>query len=128
MPTFSGAHLHASSPDSFFYTQFTGTLNVSCPKWFDWFHGGLQFQIEHHLLPRLPRCHLRTVADRYVRPFAEKFGLPYVSVDFITGNKMVYQQLKDSALVAQNLRANGFDFTKISPESTQIWQAMNVIG
>jgi fatty acid desaturase len=128
MPTFNGAHLHPTSSDTFFHTQLTGTMNVSCPKWFDWFHGGLQFQIEHHLLPRLPRCHLRTVADKYVKPFALKFNLPYVSVDFITGNKMVYRQLKEAAYTARKLRENGYDFSTISPENTQLWQALNVIG
>lgn len=33
-------------------SQAIGTLNWSCPPWMDWFHGGLHFQIEHHLFPR----------------------------------------------------------------------------
>eukprot|EP00877_Chromochloris_zofingiensis_P004585 jgi/Chrzof1/14127/Cz08g26030.t1 len=32
--------------------QCAGTSNWSCPWWLDWFHGGLQYQIEHHLFPR----------------------------------------------------------------------------
>ncbi|CAD6238264.1 unnamed protein product [Miscanthus lutarioriparius] len=34
--------------------QTRGTLDVACPPWMDWFHGELQFQVEHHLFPRLP--------------------------------------------------------------------------
>lgn len=45
--------------DVFIRQQFMSTLNISCPASLDWFHGGLQFQIEHHLIPRLPRHHLR---------------------------------------------------------------------
>ena len=26
--------------------QMASTNNVECPEWLDWFHGGLQFQIE----------------------------------------------------------------------------------
>jgi len=28
------------------WAQMASTNNVSCPEWLDWFHGGLQFQIE----------------------------------------------------------------------------------
>ena len=33
-------------------SQAIGTLNWTCHPWMDWFHGGLHFQIEHHLFPR----------------------------------------------------------------------------
>jgi Fatty acid desaturase len=39
--------------------QALSTMDVDCPTWMDWFHGGLQFQLEHHLFPRVPRRHLR---------------------------------------------------------------------
>lgn len=31
--------------------QMASTNNVECPEWLDWFHGGLQFQIECALHP-----------------------------------------------------------------------------
>lgn len=43
--------------------QVATTLNIDCPTWLDWFHGGLQFQVEHHLWPRLPRHNLRRARD-----------------------------------------------------------------
>jgi len=43
--------------------QVATTLNIDCPKYMDWFHGGLQFQVEHHLWPRLPRHSLRRARD-----------------------------------------------------------------
>lgn len=52
------------------------TNNVSCPVWMDWFHGGLQYQIEHHLFPDLPRHQLRA-ASAYVRPMCAKLGIDY---------------------------------------------------
>ena len=44
---------------SWFELQLDGTLDMTCAPEFDWFHGGLQFQIEHHLFPRVPRYNLR---------------------------------------------------------------------
>ena len=55
-----------------------GTLNVDCPTWMDWFHGGLQFQSEHHLFPKIPRHNLRA-ASKYIRAFAKDNDLPYIS-------------------------------------------------
>ena len=49
--------------DEWFRMQVKTTLNIDCPTWMDWFHGGLQFQVEHHLWPRLPRHNLRAARD-----------------------------------------------------------------
>ena len=41
--------------------QLESTLNVT-PSWFnDWFTGHLNFQIEHHLIPTMPRHHYEKV-------------------------------------------------------------------
>jgi hypothetical protein len=45
------------------------TMDVDCPEWMDWFHGGLQFQVIHHLFPRMPRHNLRK-AQKLVIKFA----------------------------------------------------------
>ncbi len=56
-------------------------MNWSCPVWLDWFHGGLQFQIEHHLFPALPRHNLRK-ASLLVQPLCRDLGLHYHSPSF----------------------------------------------
>ena len=56
--------------------QLKGTMNWSCPAWLDWFHGGLQFQIEHHLFPALPRHNLRR-ASLLAQPLCHDLGLSY---------------------------------------------------
>jgi len=61
--------------------QMMATNNVSCPVWMDWFHGGLQYQIEHHLYPDLPRHQLRA-ASGYVKPMCDKLGIRYHAPDF----------------------------------------------
>jgi len=45
--------------DSFMIHQLKTSLDIDCPDWLDWFHGGLQFQAAHHLFPRVPRHNLR---------------------------------------------------------------------
>ena len=41
--------------ESWYHLQCHGTLDIDCSPWMDWFHGGLQFQLEHHLYPRISR-------------------------------------------------------------------------
>ncbi|MDF3289082.1 fatty acid desaturase family protein [Streptomyces silvisoli] len=42
----------------------------------DWFLGGLNYQIEHHLFPSMPRPHLRLVQP-LVREHCQRLGVPY---------------------------------------------------
>jgi fatty acid desaturase len=42
----------------------------------DLWYGGLNFQIEHHLFPTMPRCSLRRAAP-IVREFCRKESIPY---------------------------------------------------
>merc|ERR1712071_407287 len=39
----------------FFSRNVKSSLDVICPTYLDWFHGGLQFQTLHHLYPRIGR-------------------------------------------------------------------------
>ena len=50
--------------DKWVTMQLDGTMDIDCPPWLDWFHGGLQFQTEHHLVPRMPRHKLRRFRRR----------------------------------------------------------------
>lgn len=45
-------------------------------RWFSWFVGGLNFQIEHHLFPNICHVHYRKISG-IVRETAHEFGLPY---------------------------------------------------
>jgi len=47
-------------------------------RWFSWYAGGLNFQIEHHLFPNICHVHYRKIAS-IVRATAQEFGLPYRS-------------------------------------------------
>ncbi|KAI8331857.1 delta-6 fatty acid desaturase [Chlamydoabsidia padenii] len=76
--------------------QLRTTMDVDCPVWLDWFHGGLQYQAVHHLFPRLPRHNLRQCVP-LVRQFCDQTGLHYYMYNFSTGNGVVLGALKDVA-------------------------------
>lgn len=96
------SHFAQSSEDlglteSFVSRQLRTTMDVACPTYLDFVHGGLHMQVSHHLFPRLPRHNLRECRDRFVRPFAEKWGVEYTEYSFTEGNKKVLGVLKDVA-------------------------------
>ena len=47
-------------------------------RWFSWYVGGLNFQIEHHLFPNICHVHYRKIS-RIVQETAKEFNLPYKS-------------------------------------------------
>jgi len=47
-------------------------------RWFSWYVGGLNFQIEHHLFPNICHVHYRKIAA-IVKSTALEFGFPYKS-------------------------------------------------
>ncbi|MFE9370044.1 fatty acid desaturase family protein [Streptomyces sp. NPDC006711] len=48
----------------------------------DWFLGGLNYQIEHHLFPNMPRPHLK-LAQPLVRAHCAALGIPYAQTSLI---------------------------------------------
>jgi linoleoyl-CoA desaturase len=47
-------------------------------RWFSWYVGGLNFQIEHHLFPNICHVHYHKISG-IVKDTAAEFGLPYKS-------------------------------------------------
>ncbi|WPK23703.1 hypothetical protein PUMCH_000945 [Australozyma saopauloensis] len=78
--------------ESFPSRQLRTSMDVDCPEWLDFLHGGLQFQAIHHLFPRLPRHNLRK-AQSYVIDFCKEVGLPYSIYGFGKGNEIVIGKL-----------------------------------
>lgn len=84
--------VHESFPQRMLRT----TMDVDCPTWLDFFHGGLQFQAIHHLYPRIPRHNLRRT-QKLVMEFCRETGIPYAIFTFVDGNKEVISRLGDVA-------------------------------
>lgn len=78
-------------------------MDVSCPAWLDFFHGGLQFQAVHHLFPRMPRHNLRE-AQKLVIEYCDDVKIPYTIYDFAEGNGKVIGKLEE---IAQQARIMG---------------------
>merc|ERR1711871_394880 len=108
--------------DEWFRMQVKTTLNVDCPTWMDWFHGGLQFQVEHHLYPRLPR-HNQRRARQLVKQLCSKHNIEYKELGFLDGNIRVYQQLRKTALHARTLEKGDAGFYH-----SALYEGMNAAG
>jgi fatty acid desaturase/RNA polymerase-interacting CarD/CdnL/TRCF family regulator len=61
--------------------QLDTTRNLAMPRWLSWFFVGLDFQVEHHLFPRIPHQNLLQ-ASRIVEPWCERVGAPYQRIDY----------------------------------------------
>ncbi|KAF3919483.1 hypothetical protein ABW20_dc0100314 [Dactylellina cionopaga] len=80
--------------ESFPQKMLRTTMDVDCPTWLDFFHGGLQFQAVHHLYPRMPRHNLRE-AQKYIIEFCKEVGIPYACYGFYDANKQVVGRLAE---------------------------------
>jgi fatty acid desaturase len=59
----------------------------------DWWYGGLNYQIEHHLFPTLPRNRLRE-AQAIVRPFCAERGISYCETSLWKSYGEVYRSFQ----------------------------------
>ena len=68
-------------------------------RWFSWYVGGLNFQIEHHLFPNVCHVHYRKISG-IVERTAREFNLPYKSAttfaDALIGHARLLKQLGTS--------------------------------
>lgn len=80
-------------PD-FWKLQVTTTRNITS-NWFnDWFCGGLQYQVDHHLFPMIPRHNLGKVNKR-VTQFCKDNGVTYHKTGLMEGTWEVLAHLKE---------------------------------
>lgn len=80
--------------ESFAQKMLRTTMDVDCPQWLDFFHGGLQFQAIHHLFPRVPRHNLRRT-QKLVQEFCNEVDIPYALYGFVKGNQLVIGRLAE---------------------------------
>lgn len=119
MDTYEGVQ-YGLPGKSWIETQLETTMDVECPRWLDWFHGGLQFQVEHHCFPRVPRHHLREIKRRLMA-WCLKEGLAYHSETFVEANKSLVAHLKSQAESAA--RFGNINFT-----DSFLWEGMCAQG
>ena len=61
-------------------------------KWFSWYVGGLNFQIEHHLFPNICHVHYRRIST-IVQETAREFNVPYKSTRTFAGALLGHAKL-----------------------------------
>ncbi|MER5886662.1 acyl-CoA desaturase [Streptomyces sp. NPDC001941] len=74
--------------------QVLTSRNVRCGALTDWFLGGLNYQIEHHLFPSMPRPHLR-LAQPAVRAHCQALGLPYTETGLVDSYRQALGHLRE---------------------------------
>lgn len=79
---------------SFLELQLRTTRNASPGVLIDWFAGGLNYQVEHHLYPTMPRNNLYP-ASKIVRQFCKENNLPYQCMDFFDGLVLLHKHLHE---------------------------------
>jgi fatty acid desaturase len=83
------------------HRQVLTSRNVRGAVLTDWFLGGLNYQIEHHLFPSMPRPHLR-LAQPLVRAHCRELGISYAETGLVESYR---QALRHMYEVGEPLRA-----------------------
>jgi fatty acid desaturase len=78
-------------PD-FWKLQVSTTRNVTNNAFVEFFFGGLQYQVDHHLFPMLPRHNLKKV-NTLVSSFCREYDVTYHETDIMTGTMEVLSHL-----------------------------------
>ena len=85
----------------FLRRQVMVSRNVKGNPVVDWAMGGLNYQIEHHLFPNMPRCNLKK-AQPMVRAHCEREGIDYMEVGLFHSYAIVVDYLNNVGLRARD--------------------------
>jgi fatty acid desaturase len=88
----------------FFTQQVITSRNFRSNAFLDMVFGGLNYQIEHHLFPNMPRYHLAR-AKAITERFCKERDIPYYETSLIESYREVYESLHDVAVYAQSFRS-----------------------
>jgi len=78
--------------------QMKSSRDIESNWWNDYFTGHLNYQIEHHLWPTMPRYNLWRVKDR-VKAMCKKHNLHYEEVGFVRAFYDVFSSLREPCRV-----------------------------
>ena len=99
----------------FFSKQVRTSRNIRGGWWATWLMGGLNYQVEHHLFPNMPRPHL-SKAREIVRDYCVSNDVPYTETSLLRSYAIVIEYLNRVGLAAG---ADPFD----CPAATQFVRA-----
>lgn len=78
----------------FLHQQILSSRNVKAHPVTDFWYGGLNYQIEHHLFPTIPRNNLGK-AQHIVKTFCKEYDIPYHETGFIQSYREIFQHFND---------------------------------
>jgi fatty acid desaturase len=93
--------IDADAKLDFFTKQVRTSRNISGGWWATWLMGGLNYQIEHHLFPSMPRPHLAQ-ARQIVKDYCESLDVPYTETTLFTSYGIVIRYLNEVGLAARD--------------------------
>jgi fatty acid desaturase len=91
--------LAASDRTDYLRRQVVTSRNIRGGLLTDWIFGGLNYQIEHHLFPSMPRPNLRR-AQKVIREFCRQREVAYCETNLLSAFAQVWQYLN---LISQSL-------------------------
>jgi fatty acid desaturase len=86
----------AAAPLDALRSQVLTARDVRGNRVIDWCYGGLNYQIEHHLFPALPRNRL-PAAQRIVAAFCQERGIPYHETSIVRSYREILGALHTAA-------------------------------
>ena len=86
--------LERDSKVDFLRRQVLTSRNVRAHPITDFWYGGLNYQIEHHLFPRMPRNKLRE-AQPIIRGFCQDHSIVYHETSVIQSYREILQHLQE---------------------------------
>jgi fatty acid desaturase len=97
-PNHKGMPMVGSDSDlSFLERQVVTARNVRGGRLLDWWYGGLNYQIEHHLFPTLPQNRLRQ-ARLFVKGFCAERGIPYLETSLWDSYRQLVSSLDTASM------------------------------
>ena len=84
--------LEKGSRMDFMRQQVLTARNVTANPLTDFWYGGLNYQIEHHLFPNMPHNKLRE-AKKIVKPYCQARSIPYYETSMFQSQKEILQHL-----------------------------------
>jgi fatty acid desaturase len=95
--------LDAEHDLDFLHQQVLTARNVRSSRWVDMWYGGLNYQIEHHLFPTMPRVHLRR-AQAIIKDYCRAHGIHYHETTVLQSYREILEYLH---AVSAPLRRSG---------------------
>ncbi|WP_412931744.1 fatty acid desaturase family protein [Microbacterium jepli] len=93
--------IDAGAKLDFFTKQVRTSRNISGGWWATILMGGLNYQVEHHLFPNMPRPHLAR-ASEIVREHCATLGVPYTETTILQSYRIVIDYLNRVGLAARD--------------------------